>query len=432
MTSRWFHNVVAAFAVAALIGVPASSTAFAAKAMSPAEAGRAGAPEAGKLNPKKENALTAPPSQLTAAAGMDTQAKHALVLEADTGMVLLDKGSEERIPPASMSKVMTAYLVFDYLKQGRAKLEDELPVSENAWRTQGSKMFVPLGSRIKIDHLLRGMIVQSGNDACIVLAEGLAGSTSAFVEQMNQKAKEIGLKDSHFANVDGLPDPDHYMTARDLATLALRTMQDFPEFYHYYGEKEFRFHTVAANYKEVDINQGNRNPLLYKDLGADGLKTGHTDEAGYSLLGSAKRGDRRIVVVVSGLPSMKARAQESERLLDWAFREFNNYQLFAKGDKVEDAEVWLGSEAKVPLTVENNLVVTIPRKARRDMKVTVSYDKPVPAPIKKGQPVGKAVVSVPDMPPAEATLVAGADVERMGAFGRIAMAAAHLIWSRFR
>jgi D-alanyl-D-alanine carboxypeptidase (penicillin-binding protein 5/6) len=171
--------------------------------------------------------------------------------------------------------------------------------------------------------------------------------------------------------------------------------------------------------------------LLYKDLGADGLKTGHTEEAGYSLLGSAKRGDRRVIVVLSGLPSMKSRAQESERLVDWAFREFNNYRLFAKGDNVEDAEVWLGSEAKVPLTVDKDLVVTIPRKSRRDMKVTVAYDKPVPAPIKKGQPVGKVVVTVPDQPPAEAPLVAGADVDRMGAVGRIAMAAAHLIWSRF-
>jgi serine-type D-Ala-D-Ala carboxypeptidase (penicillin-binding protein 5/6) len=422
MTFRWFHQVAAALAVAALIAVPASSTALAQKAKQQT------GPAAPSGKQKKDNALTTP---LQPMGGLDTEAKHALVLEADTGMVLLDKGSEERIPPASMSKVMTAYMVFSYLKEGRAKLDDELPVSENAWRTQGSKMFVPLGSRIKIDDLLRGMIVQSGNDACIVLAEGLAGSTSAFVEQMNQKAKEIGLKDSHFANVDGLPDPDHYMTARDLATLALRTMKDFPEYYHYYGEKEFKFHTVGLNYKEVDINQGNRNPLLYKDLGADGLKTGHTDEAGYSLLGSAKRGDRRIVVVVSGLPSMKSRAQESERLLDWAFREFNNYQLFAKGDKVEDAEVWLGSEAKVPLTVDNNLVVTIPRKARRDMKVSVSYDKPVAAPIKKGQPIGKVVVTVPDTPPAEIPLVAGADVERMGALGRVAMAAAHLIWSRF-
>jgi D-alanyl-D-alanine carboxypeptidase (penicillin-binding protein 5/6) len=420
MMFRSFHQIAAALAMAALFGLPPTSAALAAKAKPPAEAG--------KLIQKKENALTAP---LPPVGGIDTEAKHAMVLEAETGAVLLDKGSDERIPPASMSKVMTAYLVFDYLKQGRAKLEDELPVSENAWRTQGSKMFVPINSRIKIDDLLRGMIVQSGNDACIVLAEGLAGSTAAFVDQMNEKAKEIGLKDSHFANVDGLPDPNHYMTAHDLARLALRTIQDFPEYYHYYSEKDFKFHTVASNNREVDINQGNRNPLLYKDLGADGLKTGHTDEAGYSLLGSVVRDKRRVIIVLSGLPSMKARAQESERLVEWAFREFNDYQLFAKGDKVDDAEVWLGSEAKVPMTVDKDLLVTLPRRARKDMKVTVAYDKPIAAPIKKGEPIGKVVVTVPDMPPAETPLVAGADVSRMGPVGRIAMVAANLIWSRF-
>jgi serine-type D-Ala-D-Ala carboxypeptidase (penicillin-binding protein 5/6) len=420
MMFRPFHQIAAALAMAALFGLPPTSAALAAKAKPPAEAG--------KLIQKKENALTAP---LQPVGGIDTEAKHAMVLEAETGAVLLDKGSDERIPPASMSKVMTAYLVFDYLKQGRAKLEDELPVSENAWRTQGSKMFVPINSRIKIDDLLRGMIVQSGNDACIVLAEGLAGSTAAFVEQMNQKAQEIGLKDSHFANVDGLPDPNHYMTAHDLARLALRTIQDFPDYYHYYSEKDFKFHTVASNNREVDINQGNRNPLLYKDLGADGLKTGHTDEAGYSLLGSVMRDKRRVIVVLSGLPSMKARAQESERLVEWAFREFNDYQLFAKGDKVDDAEVWLGSEAKVLMTVDKDLLVTLPRRARKDMKVTVAYDKPIAAPVKKGEPIGKVVVTAPDMPPAETPLVAGADVSRMGPVGRIAMVAANLIWSRF-
>jgi D-alanyl-D-alanine carboxypeptidase (penicillin-binding protein 5/6) len=420
MMFRSFQQIAAALATAALFGLPLTSAALAAKAKPSAEAG--------KLIQKKENALTAP---LPPVGGIDTEAKHAMVLEAETGAVLLDKGSDERIPPASMSKVMTAYLVFDYLKQGRAKLEDELPVSENAWRTQGSKMFVPINSRIKIDDLLRGMIVQSGNDACIVLAEGLAGSTAAFVDQMNEKAKEIGLKDSHFANVDGLPDPNHYMTAHDLARLALRTIQDFPEYYHYYSEKDFKFHTVASNNREVDINQGNRNPLLYKDLGADGLKTGHTDEAGYSLLGSVVRDKRRVVIVLSGLPSMKARAQESERLVEWAFREFNDYQLFAKGDKVDDAEVWLGSEAKVPMTVDKDLLVTLPRRVRKDMKVTVAYDKPIAAPIKKGEPIGKVVVTVPDMPPAETPLVAGADVSRMGPVGRIAMVAANLIWSRF-
>jgi D-alanyl-D-alanine carboxypeptidase (penicillin-binding protein 5/6) len=322
-----------------------------------------------------------------------------------------------------MSKVMTAYLVFDYLKRGRAKLDDELPVSERAWRTGGSKMFVPLGGRIKIGDLVRGMVVQSGNDACVVLAEGLAGSEAAFIDQMNEKAKEIGLTNSHFANVDGLPSPEHWMTARDLATLALRTISDFPEYYRIYAEKEFGFN---------NINQGNRNPLLYKDLGADGLKTGHTEEAGYSLLASVKRGNRRIVLVLGGLPSMKARAQESERLVEWAFREFNNYTLFTAGAKVDDAEVWLGAQPKVPLTVASDLVVTLPRRSRKDMKVTVAYDQPVPAPVEKGQPIGKIVVTAPDTAPIEKPLQAANGVDRLGAFGRMAMVAGHMIWGSKR
>jgi D-alanyl-D-alanine carboxypeptidase (penicillin-binding protein 5/6) len=280
-------------------------------------------------------------------------------------------------------------------------------------------MFVPIGGRIKIEDLLKGMIIQSGNDACLVLAEGLAGSEQAFVELMNQKAKEIGLQDSHFANVSGLPDPDHWMTARDLATLSIRTIKDFPDYYHYYGQVDYEFN---------NIKQGNRNPLLYKGAGADGLKTGHTEEAGYSLTASVKREDRRIVLVLGGLPTMKARAQESERLIEWAFREFNDYRLFAANDRVEDGEVWLGSDAKVPLTVSQDLVVTLPRKSRKAMKVTVEYDRPIPAPITKGQAVGKVVVTAPDVPTTEAQLVAGADIERMDTFGRIATLAGYLVW----
>ena len=372
---------------------------------------------AAKVQPKTKPAAvetTAKPTN-----GIETQAKHALLLEADTGAILLDKGADERMPPASMSKIMTAYVVFDMLKQGRAKLDDELPVSERAWRLQGSKMFVPIGGNIKIDDLLKGVIIQSGNDACLVLAEGLAGSEEAFVELMNRKAKEIGLSGSHFANVTGLPDPDHYMTARDLATLAMRTIQDFPEYYHYYGDTEFEFN---------NIRQGNRNPLLYKGLGADGLKTGHTEEAGYSLTASVKRDDRRIILVLGGLPTMKARGQESERLIEWAFREFNDYRLFTAGDKVEDGEVWLGAEPKVPLTVSQDIVVTLPRRERKDMKVAAEYDPPIPAPISKGQTVGKLVVTAPDLAPIEVPLVAGANVERMDAFGRIAAMAGYLVW----
>jgi D-alanyl-D-alanine carboxypeptidase (penicillin-binding protein 5/6) len=377
-----------------------------------------GSAAAARVHPKsKETNAAQVPAKPTA--GMETQARHALIVEAETGTVLLDKAADERMPPASMSKIMTAYVVFDMLKQGRAKLDDELPVSERAWRLQGSKMFVPIGGRISIDDLLKGMIIQSGNDACLVLAEGLAGSEEAFVELMNKKAQEIGLKDSHFANVDGLPNPDHWMTARDLATLSLRTIKDFPEYYHYYGQIDYEYN---------NIKQGNRNPLLYKGMGADGLKTGHTEEAGYSLTASVKRDDRRIIIVLGGLPTMKARAQESERLTEWAFREFNDYKLFAAGDKVEDAEVWLGSDPKVPLTVSRDLVVTMPRKSRKDMKVTVGYDRPIPAPVSKGETVGKVIVTAPDLPAAEAPLVAGATVDRMDAFGRIATLAGYLVW----
>jgi len=377
---------------------------------------------AARAHPKpKATAATQAPGKPTA--GMETQAKHALIVEVETNTVLLDKLADEHLPPASMSKIMTAYIVFGMLKEGRAALTDELPVSERAWRLQGSKMFVPIGGRISIDDLLKGVIIQSGNDACLVLAEGLAGSEEAFAALMNEKGQQIGLKDSHFIDVSGLPDPDHWMTARDLATLAIRTIKDFPDYYHYYSEMDYEFN---------NIKQGNRNPLLYKNVGADGLKTGHTAEAGYSLTASVARNNRRIVLVLNGLPTMKARAQESERLIEWAFREFNNYRLFSTGDKVDDGEIWLGAEPKVPLSVGRDLVVTLPRKARKDMKVTVEYDRPIPAPIEKGTTVGRVVVTATDFPPVEAPLVAAASVERMNTFGRIATLAGYLVWGQRR
>jgi serine-type D-Ala-D-Ala carboxypeptidase (penicillin-binding protein 5/6) len=355
----------------------------------------------------------------TPAVGIDTQATHALIVEVETGAVLLDKGADQRIPPASMAKMMTIYTVFTMLRDGKAKLTDELPVSEEAWRTTGSKMFVPLGARVSIDDLLHGAIIQSGNDACVVLAQGLAGSVEAFVDLMNEKAKQIGLKDSHFANVDGLPDPNEWMTARDLTTVAIRTIKDFPQYYKLYSQLDFTYN---------NIKQGNRNPLLYKNMGADGLKTGHTEEAGYSLTASVVRGDRRIVMVLGGLPTMKARAEESERLADWAFREFDDYRLFAAGDKVDDAEVWLGTAARVPLTVEKDLVITLSRSARKNMQVAEQYDSPIPAPVKKGESVGEIVVTAPDTPQQQVPLVAGADVGRMDPMGRIATLAGYLIW----
>ncbi len=357
------------------------------------------------------------------ARAIETDAKQAIMVDWDTNAVLFEKSADEPMHPSSMSKLMTVYLLFEKLKSGAIKLDDELPVSEKAWRMGGSKMFVPIGAKVKVEDLIRGVIVQSGNDACIVVAEGLAGSEEAFAEQMNARAKEIGLTNSTFKNATGWPDPGHLMTARDLATLARRTIADFPEYYHYYGEVNFTFN---------DIKQGNRNPLLYKDIGADGLKTGHTDEGGYGVTASAKRGDRRLILVVNGLSSMKARSEETDKLMEWGFHEFDNYALFKAGDTVTDAEVWLGDKAVVPLAIESDVKVTLPRKSRRGMKVAVDYDGPIAAPIAKGAKIAKLVITAPDAPSAEIPLVAGADVNRLGFSGRVVAALKQIVWGKLK
>jgi serine-type D-Ala-D-Ala carboxypeptidase (penicillin-binding protein 5/6) len=351
----------------------------------------------------------------------DTTARNAIVVDFQTGAVLLDKNADQRIPTASMSKIMTAYVVYGYLRDGKVKLDDRLPVSEKAWRTGGSKMFVPYPGEVKVEDLLRGMIIQSGNDACIVLAEGLAGSESAFVEKMNETAEKLGLTNSHFADVDGLPAPDHYMSPRDLATLSRHLIQDYPEYYRYEAEKDFTYN---------GIKQGNRNPLLYKDLGADGIKTGHTEEAGYGLVGSTVRGGRRIIFVLSGMKSMQERAQEGDRIAGWAYREFNDYTVAKSGEAIDDAPVWLGAQSKVPVAAAKDLTVTLPRSARRSMKVTAIYDHAVKAPIAKGQEVGKLVVTAADSDPVEAPLVATQAVDRLDAFSRVGAAAGYLLWGR--
>lgn len=398
------HKILLSLAAAlVLAAVPVAAKEKPAKAKPPAEAAATSATSGGTDQKS----------------GIDTVARNAFIVDYRTGAVLMDKGADERMPPASMSKIMTAYVVFSFLKEGKATLDDMLPVTEKAWRTGGSKMFVMVGTQVRLEDLLRGMIIQSGNDACIVLAEGLAGSEEAFVEIMNRKAREIGLTGSRFANVTGLPHPDHYMTARDLATLARRIISDFPEYYHYDSEKEFTYN---------GIKQGNRNPLLYKDIGADGLKTGHTEEAGYGLTASVVRDNRRIILVLTGMKSMKERAQESERLVEWAFREFGGYTVFKAGEKVEEANTWLGVEPKVALTVEEDATVSVLRRYRKDMKVSVNYTGPIPAPISKGQKVGKLVVTVPEMQPQEFDLVAAEDVERLGALGRMAATVSYIMF----
>ncbi len=356
---------------------------------------------------------------------IETQAKQAFIVDIKTGAVLLEKNADEVMPPSSMSKMMTAHMLFEKLQKGEIQLTDEFPVSERAWRMQGSKMFVPLNGRVKVEDLIRGIVIQSGNDACIVVAEGLAGSEEAFAEQMTKRARELGLSKTVFKNASGWPHPEHVTTARDLAILAKHTIEAFPEYYKYYAELNFTYN---------GIKQGNRNPLLYKQTGSDGLKTGHTEAGGYGLTASVKRGDRRIIMVVNGImvpnspAGLRARAQETENLIEWAFREFENYSLFKTGEVVQTAGVWLGEAKNVPLVAGDDLIVTLPRKARQGMKVTAVYQEPIPAPIQKGQQVGKLVIAAPGVPTRELPLIAGESVGQLGAAGRIGAAVSYLIF----
>ena len=335
---------------------------------------------------------------------LDTAAKFALAVDFTTGATLLDKSGDAAMPPSSMTKLMTAYLVYTALKEGRLKLTDELPVTERAWKMGGSKMFVQVGTSVKVEDLIRGMIVQSGNDACIVLAEALAGSEENFAGQMNIKARELGLSSSHFRNATGWPDPLHRMSARDLATLARRIILDFPEHYHYDSEKSFKYN---------GIEQENRNPLVQKGT-ADGLKTGHTEEGGYGLVASAIRNGRRVILVLNGLNSMRQRAEEAERLMEWCFREFENVILFKAEDVIDKAPVWLGESPTVALVAGRELVLTMGRNWRRTAQVSLRFEAPVKAPVAKGDRLGTLTVAGQGIPGAEIPLLAGADVPKLG------------------
>lgn len=351
------------------------------------------------------------------AQAFETAAREAILVDFETGSVLFEKNADKPMPPASMSKIMTSYMVFDRLEEGRLSMDDKLPVSEKAWQKGGSKMFVEVGSEVSVENLLRGVIVQSGNDACIVLAEGISGSEAAFAREMTEKGREIGLRNSTFANATGWPHPDHRMSARDLATLARRVIEDFPDYYEIYSETEFTWN---------DIRQGNRNPLLYRNIGADGLKTGHTEEAGYGLTASAVQNGQRLIMVVTGLDSVNQRAEEADRLLSWGFREFENFLLAQQGEPIDEAAVWLGAEDTVPLVAQRDLVVTLPHAARDELDARIVYEGPVPAPIQDGQPIATLILSAPDMPEQEIQLVAGKSVEQAGLFGRLFAAGKYL------
>ena len=357
------------------------------------------------------------------AAAIDIRAREYILIDYQTGTVLDAKDPDMRMPPSSMSKLMTGYMVYSALKSGKLSLDDQLNVSRNAWlkggaATGGSTMFLDPNAAVKVEDLIRGMIVQSGNDACIVLAEAIAGSEEEFAKQMNEKAKEIGLTNSHFVNATGLPDPEHYMTPRDLAALAKRIITDFPEFYSIYSETSFTYNKIT---------QGNRNPLLYRvGSGADGLKTGHTEAAGYGLTASAIRNGRRLILVANGMNSIPDRDSETGKLLDWGFREFTNRELFKAGDVVTDAEVWLGDAPSVALVIPQDVVITVPRASAQNLDVKVVYEGPLPAPIAKNAEVAKVIINAKDLPPIVLQLHAQNEVGRLGVIGRLKAAAQYI------
>lgn len=366
---------------------------------------------------------------MPAQAAIQTNAEHALLMDAQTGQVLWQKDGMVAMPPASMSKLMTIDLLFSRLKDGRVQLTDKFPVSERAWRTQGSKMFVELGSRIAVEDLIRGIVIQSGNDACVVVAEALGGTVEGFVAMMNKRAKEIGLQHSTFVNPDGLPDPPgQLMSAIDLAKLSRHIINEYSQYYHYFSEREFVWH---------NIRQPNRDLVIGMLPGADGLKTGHTDAAGYGITVSAKRGDQRLILVLNGLryPQYKndyfpniRRAEEAVRVMEVAFREFRSYPILKTNQVVGSVPVLEGKDASVPATAAKPLNVTMQVESRNGMKTQLKPQAGLTAPIHVGQRVGTLVITAPDFPAMNVPVYASQSVAKIGFFGGWWNSVKRMIW----
>jgi D-alanyl-D-alanine carboxypeptidase (penicillin-binding protein 5/6) len=341
-----------------------------------------------------------------------TKAKQAILMDSGADLVLYEKDADTLMVPASMTKLMTLAVVFREMKAGRLKLDDTFTVTEYAWRTGGAPsgtaaMFAPLGDPITVSDLILGVAVQSGNDATIILAEGIAGTEDAFVEMMNDYAREIGMTQSTFVNSNGLPAEGHLTTARDLAILAKHLIDAYPEYYHYFGQKQFRYRDK--------FTFRNRNPLVWADIGVDGLKTGYLKESGYGLVASAKRGDQRLILVVNGLENKNDRESESRRLLEWGFKSFKPFRLFSEGEKVSDALVWGGEKHYVPLVGEGDIDLLLPVTATGAVSAEITYDGPIKAPINKGDQIATLKVSSAESSATnEIPLYAGEDIQSSG------------------
>ena len=314
---------------------------------------------------------------------IETIAKQAILYDMDTKSVLFKKNSDQLVSPSSMSKIMTIYYVFKKISEGELSLQDEFIVSKKAWKKGGSKMFVKVNEKVKVEDLIRGIIVQSGNDACIVLAEGLSGSEKLFSEELTELGKEIGLKNSFFTNSTGWPDPQHLMTVDDLLTLSIRTIKDFPDLFHYYSEKEFTF---------SGIKQLNRNPLLFTDLNSDGLKTGHTSLGGYGLVATVKKNDRRLILVLNGLNSSKDRAKEAQRLLKIGFNQYEILKIAEANENLKTLNVWGGDKKKINIFSKDEIKITIPKKIKKQLSFAIKYQSPLIPPIISEEPIGEFLI----------------------------------------
>ena len=348
---------------------------------------------------------------------IESIAKTALLIDLSTGEVLLDKNSEERTYPSSMTKIMTALMAFEKIKDGTLSMDQEFLISKKAWKMGGSKMFIEVDKKVKVSDLLLGVVVQSGNDASIAIAEGISGSEETFAIEMNNLAKKIGLTNSNFVNSSGWPNDNHYTTAKDLAKIAEYTLNEHPELYKMYGIIEFTY---------SGIKQDNRNPLLYSFDGADGFKTGHTQAAGYGLVGSAERGGRRLLLVLNGLETSRARAQESLRLMDWGFNNFQLVDFYKEGEVVLEASTWLGKQEKVKLSSQQDISVSIPKTHISDMKVEVLVEEPIPTPISINDQIGLVQISYADKK-LQYPLLASENIEQKGFFSRITSALYYLV-----
>lgn len=362
------------------------------------------------------------PPAIQAALKIETLAEQAILIDHKTGIVLFEKNADQLVHPSSMTKLLTAYMMFKLIKGGTIQLDSMIQVSQAAWKMGGSKMFLSLDSQVSVEDLLRGIIIQSGNDACVAAAEGTMGTEQVFAAAMTQLAHEWGAKNSTFKNASGWPDPEHLTTVRDLSIILRHIIDDYPQYHHIFQQREYIYN---------NIRQYNRNPLLYKNVNCDVGKTGFTDRGGYGLAASATENNMRVDMVINGAPNNAKRSEEAIKLMTWALKTFDTYTIYRKGQLVETAPVWLGTEDVVPLTVLEDCVITVPRVAYKDIKVEIRYNSPIEAPILKNTEVGHVILSAPTLStPIQVPLVTAVPIDRAGFLKKISLSIRYLIWGK--